>query len=591
MRREADCLRRDRLNVSPSRVTTANRQWRQRSVPQHGELAGIHPVVARVYAARGLLEANHHDYALKHILRPDQLMGLDKAAGRIAAAVQNAEPITIVGDYDADGATATALCVLALKAFGAAHVDYVVPDRVTMGYGLSSALVDTLPDHASLLITVDNGIVSTSGVAAAKQRGCDVVITDHHLPGDTLPEACAIVNPNQHGDMFPSKALCGVGVAFYVLSAVRRALIAADWSGWLADDHQPPRMAQWLDLVALGTVADVVPLDTNNRILVHQGLLRIRAGQARPGLLNLLTLAKRDFTRCTAQDLGFAAGPRLNAAGRLDDMRRGIACLLEPDPMRARAMASELDALNRQRRTLQDQMQFEALALIDQLDTPEDAAAHVLFDDGWHEGVVGLVASKIKERTHRPTIACAPASDAGMLKASGRSIPGFHLRDALAAVDARHPGLIPKFGGHAMAAGLSLPIERLGEFARAFEAEAERQLTDEMRAQVVLTDGELSADEQTLETAQALEAAGPWGQGFEAPLFEGVFDLVNPRTVGSQHVKVGLHSADAQAPLDAIAFFTDYPDFSTARVAYRLEPNEFNGFVRVQAVVDYWEAV
>lgn len=566
---------------------SAPREWIRRPTGQPDRLGGgLHPVLRRVYAARGLTSPDELTLTLADLLPPDELLGIEAAAARIVAAIQAGERICIVGDYDADGATATSLCLLALKAFGASHVDFVVPDRFKQGYGLSPGLVDALPSPPpGLLITVDNGIASVAGVAAAAAAGMEVVVTDHHLAGERLPDAAAIVNPNQPGDDFPSKALCGVGVAFYTLSVVRRQLQAAGWFG----EQAPPSMAQWLDLVALGTVADVVTLDHNNRILVEQGLARIRAGRARPGLLALLAVAGRDASQCSSTDLAFTVGPRLNAAGRMDDMRRGIHCLIEDDAFRARETAIELDALNRRRRRVQQTMQDDAFAQLEALATPADEAlVHVLFDAAWHEGVVGLVASKVKEQLHRPCFAFSPADDSRLLKGSGRSIPGFHLRDALADVAAAHPQLIPKFGGHAMAAGLSLARDDLDAFRAAIAQVAADRLTEAQLSNRLETDGPLAAAELNLDTAQALALAGPWGQGFPAPLFEGRFALQEQRIVGERHVKLRLRSEDG-VEIGGIAFNTPPLDSDQARIAYRLEPNEFRGYVSAQLLVEHWE--
>lgn len=559
--------------------------WRARPAVSDAHLPrNLHPVVRRVYAARGMRRAEEADLQLKHLLRPESLLGLEAAAGEVADAIERGERIAIAGDFDADGATASALCVRGLRALGAADVRSFVPDRFRYGYGLSPELVgDMAPFAPRLLITVDNGISSHAGVEAARAGGTRVVITDHHLAPATLPAADAIVNPNQPGCGFPSKSLCGVGVAFYLLTAVRRVLQARG----LGD---APNLATFLDLVALGTVADVVPLDYNNRILIEQGLRRIRAGRAAPGILALLDLAGRDFTRATAQDLAFAVGPRLNAAGRLDDMGIGIRCLLADDPHEARSLAATLDALNRERRQIQDGMHADAMAELDALSGVEDQVGLVVMQDDWHEGVVGLVASKLKEARHRPVVAFAPAAaEDGTLKGSARSIPGFHMRDALAEIDSAHPGLIGKFGGHAMAAGLSLPLERLEAFRGAFDAVARRHLTSEQLEDVRLTDGSLEPSELDLETATALESAGPWGQGFEAPLFEGAFRIVEQRVVGERHVKARLEAAPG-IEIGAIAFNQEIMDADRVRALYRLEANEFRGYVNAQLVVEEWRA-
>lgn len=503
--------------------------------------AALHPVLRRVYAARGIHEPGLLALDLKHLQPPAALAGIDAAAVLLAEAIAKRQRIVIAGDYDADGATACAVAVLGLRALGAAEVRYVVPNRFTMGYGLSPPLVElALAEGAELLVTVDNGIASLAGVAAANAAGLPVLVTDHHLAGPELPAAAAIVNPNQPGCSFPSKHLAGVGVMFYVLLALRARLREAG-----AFAQQPePNLAELLDLVALGTVADVVRLDYNNRILVAQGLARIRAGRARPGLLALIEAGGRTPDRIASTDLGFILGPRLNAAGRLEDMRLGIECLLAPDLETARPMAQQLDALNRERRSIEAQMRDDALAQVAEC---EDIGV-ALFEPDWHEGVVGLVASRVKDALHRPAIAFARASERGMLKGSGRSIPGLHLRDALANLDAAHPGLITRFGGHAMAAGLSLPEEGFEAFRIVFDAECRRLLDDDALDRVIDTDGELDGAEFQLDTALALESAGPWGQGFPEPRFEGAFEVIDFRPIGSdgQHVRYRLrHSGGA----------------------------------------------
>ncbi|MFP5306249.1 MAG: single-stranded-DNA-specific exonuclease RecJ [Gammaproteobacteria bacterium] len=496
--------------------------------------ASLHPVLRRVYAARGVGQAELA-LDLGALLPPADLLGIDAAAARVADAIGRRETIVIAGDYDADGATGTAVAVLGLRALGAADVHYVVPDRFRMGYGLSPALAEAAAaTGASLLVTVDNGIASVAGVARARQLGMSVVVTDHHLPGSELPDADAIVNPNQPGCRFASKALAGVGAVFYLLLALRAELRRRGAFAQRAE----PNLAELLDLVAIGMVADVVRLDHNNRILVEQGLRRIRAGRTRPGVAALLRCAGRDAQRLGSLDLGFALAPRINAAGRLDDMRAGIECLLAADAEQAAPLASALDRFNRERRQIQEQMQLDALDRVDDA----GVVGLSLFDPAWHEGVVGLVASKLKELRHRPVIAFARGQQGGELKGSGRSIPGLHLRDVLAAIDARHPGLIRRFGGHAMAAGLSLDEARLAEFGAAFDAECAAQLDEVALQRVMETDGPLEGPELHLDTARALEHAGPWGQGFAEPLFEGVFDIADARTMGAdgEHVRYRL---------------------------------------------------
>lgn len=495
----------------------------------------LHPVLRRVYASRGLGTNDELALDLKSLLPPSDLLGIGRACEVLHEALRERKHVCIAGDYDADGATGAALAVAALKAMGAQHVSYLVPSRFTQGYGLSPALAEIAAQQgAQVLMTVDNGIASIAGVAAAQRLGMQVVITDHHLPGRELPPADAIVNPSQPGCAFASKAISGVGVMFYVLLALRAHLREAGWF----QSRVEPNLAEFLDLVAVGTVADVVKLDRNNRILVANGLHRIRAGRARPGITALLRLAKRNPENVAAADLGFAVGPRLNAAGRLDDMTLGIECLLCTDEGEAARMAQRLDDLNHSRRGIEAQMRDEALAMIET--TESDQVGVSLFDAGWHEGVVGLVASKIKDQLHRPTVAFARAQQAGLLKGSARSIAGLHVRDALAAVDARHPGLIERFGGHAMAAGLALPEAHLPRFVRAFDAVCREWLGPGDLEQMLETDGELASTELTLDTALALERGGPWGQGFPEPLFEGRFTIKTSRVVAEKHRKFDL---------------------------------------------------
>ncbi len=469
---------------------------------------------------------------------------------------------------------------------GAAHVDYLVPNRFEYGYGLTPEIVEVaLQREPQLLITVDNGISSVEGVAAAKAAGLQVLVTDHHLPGHELPAADAIVNPNQPGCTFPSKSLAGVGVIFYVLMALRARLRDTGWF----DQRAQPNLGELLDLVALGSVADVVPLDANNRILVHQGLMRIRAGRARPGLRAILEVARREPARITSTDLGFILGPRLNAAGRLDDMSLGIECLLCDDPTRAREMAVQLDELNQDRKSIEQGMQREALAQLKELPLESMPFGLCLFDAEWHQGVIGILASRLKERYHRPTIAFASAGE-GVLKGSARSVPGFHIRDALDAVAAGHPHLISKFGGHAMAAGLSLPEDNFPAFAEAFDLEVRRQLDEQDLTGRLLSDGSLAVEEFHLELARALRNAGPWGQHFPEPLFHGVFQLVEQRVVGERHLKMVLKTECGSVRLDGIAFSVDRdiwpnPNIRWVELAYKLDLNEFRGNETVQLMV------
>ena len=554
-------------------------------MPDLGELPAL---LARLYAARGVRSAEELDKALGRLLPYQQLKGIEGAVDLLVQALQQRQRILIVGDFDADGATASSVGVLGLRQLGAAQVDYLVPNRFEYGYGLTPEIVAVaLQRQPDLLVTVDNGISSVEGVAAAKAAGLRVLVTDHHLPGPQLPAADAIVNPNQPGCSFPSKSLAGVGVMFYVLLALRARLREMGWFVGRAE----PNLAELLDLVALGSVADVVPLDANNRILVHQGLARIRAGRARPGLRAILEVAGRDHRRISSTDLGFILGPRLNAAGRLDDMSLGIECLLCEDEALARDMAVQLDQLNQDRKAIEQGMQREALAQLKDLPLDDLPYGLCLFEPDWHQGVIGILASRLKERYHRPAIAFADAGD-GLLKGSARSVPGLHIRDALDAVAARHPGLISKFGGHAMAAGLSLPQEHFGAFAVAFDAEVRRQLSADDLTGRLLSDGQLQVGEFNLELARALRHAGPWGQHFPEPLFHGRFQLVQQRLVGERHLKLQLKTECGSQALDGIAFNIDREQWPNANVcwvelAYKLDLNEYRGNESVQLLVNY----
>ncbi|MBG4425434.1 single-stranded-DNA-specific exonuclease RecJ [Pseudomonas aeruginosa] len=552
------------------------------------DLGDLPPLLARLYAARGVRCAEELDKGLARLIPFQRLKGIEEGVALLVDALEGGQRILIVGDFDADGATASSVGVLALRMLGAAWVDYLVPNRFEYGYGLTPEIVGVaLEKRPDLLVTVDNGISSVDGVQAAKAAGLKVLVTDHHLPGPELPAADAIINPNQPGCEFPSKAMAGVGVIFYVMLALRARLRELDW--FARRGLKEPNLAELLDLVALGSVADVVPLDANNRILVHQGLARIRAGRARPGLRALLEVAGRPPVRITSTDLGFILGPRLNAAGRRDDMSLGIECLLCDDEALARDMAVQLDQLNQDRKAIEQGMQREALAQLKELSLEQLPFGLCLFDADWHQGVIGILASRLKERYHRPTIAFADAGD-GSLKGSARSIPGFHIRDALDAVAARHPGLISKFGGHAMAAGLSLPQENFGAFSAAFDAEVRRQLAEEDLAGRLLSDGQLSIQEFHLELARALRQAGPWGQHFPEPMFHGVFQLVQQRIVGERHLKLVLKSECGSLQLDGIAFNIDReqwpnPTVRWAELAYKLDVNEFRGQESVQLMI------
>lgn len=551
------------------------------------DLGNLPPLLTRLYAARGVQSAADLDKGLARLIPYQQMKGMDAAVELLVQGLQQGQRMLIVGDFDADGATASTVGLLGLRMLGAAHVDYLVPNRFEYGYGLTPEIVAVaLEREPQLLITVDNGISSVEGVAAAKAAGLTVLVTDHHLPGAELPAADAIVNPNQPGCEFPSKAMAGVGVMFYVLLALRARLREI---GWFSVQRPEPNLGELLDLVALGSVADVVPLDANNRILVHQGLARIRAGRARPGLRAILEVAGRDHRRITSTDLGFILGPRLNAAGRLDDMSLGIECLLCDDEALARDMAVQLDQLNQDRKAIEQGMQREALAQLKDLPLADMPFGLCLFEADWHQGVIGILASRMKERYHRPTIAFADAGD-GVLKGSARSVPGFHIRDALDAVAAKHPQLISKFGGHAMAAGLSLPQENFGAFAVAFDAEVRRQLCEDDLTGRLLSDGALSLEEFHLPLAKELRNAGPWGQHFPEPLFHGVFQLTQQRIVGERHLKVVLKTECGGQTLDGIAFNIDRelwpnPTVRWVELAYKLDVNEYRGQETVQLLI------
>ena len=559
--------------------------------------ADLHPLLKRVYAARGVHDAAELDLALSGLADYRQLSGMSQAVELLTEALSSDRRILVVGDFDADGATSSALLVRALRRFGAKHADYLVPNRFEYGYGLTPEIVALAANrNPELIITVDNGISSLAGVQGALERGIKVLVTDHHLPGPALPRADAILNPNLPGDAFPSKALAGVGVVFYLLTALRARLREQGWfqSRSLAE----PNLAEHLDLVALGTVADLVPLDRNNRTLVAEGLRRIRAGRCIPGIRALMEVGKRDLKRAVASDFGFAVAPRLNAAGRLTDMSLGIECLLTDDEDRARELAAKLDALNQERRDIEARMQQDALAAIQGMgfrdDDPALPVGLCLFHEEWHQGVVGLVASKVKDRVHRPVIAFARA-DGDTLKGSGRSVGNLNLRDALEAVATRHPGLLGKFGGHAMAAGLSLNAADLPAFRAAFDAEARRWLGREDLEGVVNTDGELMPSELNLECAELLRSAGPWGQGVPEPLFDGEFRLLDRRVVGSGHLKLVLEHSKAKARYEAIAFGRTGGEIpagcSKVRIAYRPEVNEYRGERRLQLLVEHIEPV
>jgi single-stranded-DNA-specific exonuclease len=555
--------------------------------------ATLHPVLRRVYGARAVSNADDLALRLDQLLPVRLLDGVEHAAELLVSCHRSRARVLIVGDFDADGATSTALLMRHLTLLGFERPDFLVPDRFRFGYGLTPEIVRVAAERSpDLIVTVDNGISSIDGVAEARRLGIDVLVTDHHLPGRELPQAACIVNPNAPGNGFPSKALAGVGVAFYVAAALTHAMRR---HGLLPDgiDASP---AQWLDLVALGTVADVVPLDLNNRVLVAQGLRRIRGGRCSAGLRALLEGAGRPIAGVAGQDLGFQAGPRLNAAGRLDDMTRGIRCLLADDPVTARALAAELAQLNTDRRELEARMQAEALAHVDARVASLEGqvpAGVCVFEDGWHQGVIGLVASRVKERLHRPVIAFARADD-GWVKGSARSVPGVHVRDVLDAIATRHPGLLEKFGGHAMAAGMTLREGDLSLFESAFAAEVERWVDQDTLAGHLHTDGALLPGEFQVGTAEALRDGGPWGAGFPEPAFDGTFRVVEARVVAQRHLKLRLRAETSGELVDAIAFrHVDDANAPAIReqqrveAVYRTAVDEYNGRRRLQLVTEY----
>jgi len=550
--------------------------------------------MSKVLSSRGETKANCLEYSLKHLLPPQGLSHINAAADMLAEAVTAGASIVIVGDFDADGATSCALAVRCLKAFGLDDVSYLVPNRFEYGYGLSPEIVGMAAmRQPDIIVTVDNGISSVAGVHAAQALGISVLVTDHHLPGEELPTADVIVNPNLQGDRFASKNLAGVGVIFYVMLAVRAQLRQTGW--FSQSDVAEPNMSQYLDLVALGTVADVVPLDQNNRILVQQGMQRIRQGQACAGIQALLTVGKRNPLRLASSDLGFTVGPRLNAAGRMDDMSVGIECLLSDDLEKAMVLATELDELNRERRQVEQSMQQDALAIVEKIAIDDSSlpTVYCLSDETWHQGVVGLVASRIKEQVHRPVVALAPGDGENEWKGSCRSVEGVHIRDVLARLDSLHPGLMTKFGGHAMAAGLSLKAENLSQFEVALV-----QVMDDMTKgvdwrHVLWTDGELLADELNIETAEQLRQSTPWGQGFPEPVFDGEFDIVESRVVGDSHAKLRLKPVNGTNVIDGICFgylntHETLPK-GRVRVAYRLDVNEFRERLSLQLMIQHIE--
>ncbi len=560
-------------------IKTSQRPYAVESARQLAEM-GIEPLLARIYAARGIHSVAQLQSGLQHLLPFTQLKNVQQMAGILADAIASQRKILIVADYDADGATACAVGMRGLRMFGA-KVDFIVPNRFEYGYGLTPEIVRMAAQHApDILITVDNGISSVEGVAEANRLGMQVLITDHHLPGDALPDALCIVNPNQPGCSFPSKNLAGVGVIFYVLLALRAELRARG----AYTDQAEPNLGNLLDLVALGTVADVVKLDENNRILVHQGLLRIRAARTCCGIRALLQVAGKHPANISTFEMGFIVGPRLNAAGRMEDMSLGITCLITDDASEAAEIAARLNTLNDARKNIETEMQQTALASLEHI-TPADAFSLMLFDESWHQGVIGILASRLKDRYHRPVIVFARSPD-GELKGSGRSIHALHLRDALDLVSKRHPHLLQKFGGHAMAAGLSLREEHFDEFKSAFEAVTQSLLSPADLTQIIETDGQLAPPELSLSAARKLDQQ-VWGQGFPQPLFEGDFTVRSQRIIGEKHLKLQL--ASSEATYSAICFFSAEPMPSSIQAVFNLAVNEYNGNASLQLIVRHWQ--
>jgi single-stranded-DNA-specific exonuclease len=556
----------------------------------------LHPLLERIFLARGITSDLELDRTLAKLPSPWLLSGMEEMVEHLIVAINEQQKICIVADFDADGATSCAVAIKGLQLLGLGQVTFVVPNRFEYGYGLTPEIVELVKlQNPDVIITVDNGISSIDGVKAATDSGIKVLVTDHHLPGSNLPAATAIVNPNLLDDKFPNKSLAGVGVIFYVLLALRSRLRDINW--FETNQVKEPNLAQLLDYVALGTVADVVALEQSNRILVYQGLLRIRTGRCHPGLTALVEVSGKNPQTITAADLGFSLGPRLNAAGRMDDMSLGIQCLLSDDPALAKDIALQLDALNNDRREVEAVMKHEALTYLSEmkaLDEHHLPAGVCLFDANWHQGVIGILASRIKDQVHRPVIAFAPAGK-DLIKGSARSIPGVHIRDVLSDIAAAHPNLLSKFGGHAMAAGLSLKMHDYPPFALAFDEMVGKRLASVDLEQKILSDGELTEQEMTLEIADLLQNAATWGQEFPEPLFDGVFDVIQSRIVGQRHLKLVLRKPSGDLVIDAIAFFVDKPEhwlgLRQIKVAYRLDINEFRGNRTVQFIVQYFEKI
>ena len=569
---------------------------RRPDVPISKDINELPPILQRIYAQRGISDEEEINHSLAKALPPGKLLNVEVGVELIYRCMQKDQHILIVGDFDADGATSTALFVRALKSFDFTNVSYLVPNRFEFGYGLTPEIVEVAAESKpALIITVDNGISSIEGVAAAKEKGIDVLITDHHLPGKELPNADVIINPNQHDDNFPSKHLAGVGVVFYVLLALRALLRENNWF----DEKQltEPNLAQFLDIVAVGTVADVAKLDYNNRILVDQGLRRIRAGKCCAGINAILTVAGKKIFRVSSTDLGFVVGPRLNAAGRLEDMSLGIECLMTDDEMRAVELAKQLNDLNEERKQIEQEMQKQALEVL-KSNSFENVDAHkfgiALYDENWHQGVIGIVAARLKEKFHRPVIVFAQTNETE-LKGSARSIPGLHIRDAIDLLATRHPKLINTFGGHAMAAGMSIPKENFEAFAGAFNQVIEELVIPEQLEAILLSDGELKDSELSLDIAELLFSAGPWGQGFPEPIFDGVFKVNDHRIVGKHHLKLNLTPSGGRQKIDAIAFNIEKhlwsEESNEVKIAYQLSVNEFRGIRSAQLIVQHLESI
>jgi single-stranded-DNA-specific exonuclease len=561
-----------------------------RDVPDNIAPLHKHPLLHRIYAARGITSANELDCDLKHLLPYNSLKDIAQATTCLAAAIQENNHVLIVGDFDTDGATSTALAILTLKAFGLKNVSYLIPNRFEYGYGLTPEIVAvaaTKKPH--LIMTVDNGIASPDGVRAANELGIKVLITDHHLPGNEIPQAQAIVNPNQQGDEFPSKSLAGVGVVFYLMLAVRANLRDTGW--FTSQNIVEPNMAHFLDLVALGTVADAVTLDRNNRILVTQGVNRIKSGNCRLGIKALLAITKRNYEKASTYDLGFVIAPRINAAGRLDDMSLGVECLLSDDPVKTRSIAKELNGMNDERRSIEDDMQHQASRLVANLQLEQNLPPGLcIFEESWHQGVLGILAGRLKDKLHRPVIAFTAIND-NEIKGSARSVDNVHIKNVLDNIAAKNPGLISKFGGHAMAAGLTLKRENYETFAQAFATEVEKHLTLEDLHGIIHTDGELPAEYFHLSTAELLQAAGPWGAGFSEPIFFGEFALTGQSLVGKKHLKLTLRHLNTSQEVGAICFNINpgvwpNPRYAKAKVIYRLNINDYNSQRNLQLIIN-----